>query len=304
VTRAPAFFAFMLIAGAARAGDAVLAETLFREGRAASDSGDLATACAKFAQSYRLDPAPGTLLNLGDCEERRGKLATAWEYFNRLYDTLAAGDDRRTLARSRADAVAARLPRVRIVVPKGAPAGTTVLRDGAPLDTAAIGTLIPIDPGAHVLTLRAPDHRDSQTKVEFAEGAAREVALTVGAADVRVASGHDEHGLGGRRVAGLVLAGVGVLAIGGGFVTGGLAIGTQSDAQKHCAGSVCVDQQGVDLHETAKTEALVADILFGAGALVVVTGLIVFASGSSSSSSSARASVGLGPGSVMLRGVF
>ncbi|NOU28880.1 MAG: hypothetical protein HOO96_13330, partial [Polyangiaceae bacterium] len=62
--------ALVLIAAPAFRDDA---ETLFREGRKALEAGDYAVACAKFAESQRIEPAPGTLLNLAGCEERSGK---------------------------------------------------------------------------------------------------------------------------------------------------------------------------------------------------------------------------------------
>ncbi|MFO0567610.1 MAG: hypothetical protein U0263_18270 [Polyangiaceae bacterium] len=52
--------------------DATAAEALFNAGRDAVKAGDYPTACAKFRESNRLDPAPGTVLNLADCEEHLG----------------------------------------------------------------------------------------------------------------------------------------------------------------------------------------------------------------------------------------
>ena len=291
------------LAAPARADDPVLAEALFREGRAAIDAGDLATACSKFEQSYRLDPAPGTLLNLGDCEERRGRLATAWERFNRMHDTLAPNDDRRALARSRADAVASRLPKVKVVLAKDTPNDARVVRDGAPLDPAALGTLVPIDPGAHVLVVHVDGRRDEKVQLEMAEGEKREVTLHAGPLlppPPVVVPPPEHHGLGGRRVVGLVVAGVGVLALGGGGVVGALALGTQSQSQKTCSNGVCTDQQGIDLHERAKTQALVADVLFAAGVAFGAVGAVLWFTGKPS----AKTSVGFAPNGVFLRGVF
>ena len=74
--------------------DAAAADALFQKGREAADKGDFATAAAKFAESQRLDPAPGTLLNLADCEEHLGQTASAWEHYKRAAETMNAGDDR------------------------------------------------------------------------------------------------------------------------------------------------------------------------------------------------------------------
>src|SRR5262245_24720347 len=88
----------LLAARPARAQNESLAEALFRDARAAMKAARYEEACPKFAESYRLDPSTGTLLNLALCEEELGHVATAWTKYNRLLDTAAAGDERRAVA--------------------------------------------------------------------------------------------------------------------------------------------------------------------------------------------------------------
>src|SRR5688572_10857098 len=57
------------------------AEALFREGRRLLGAGQVDAACEKLAQSQKLDPSGGTLMNLADCHERQGKTASAWSGF-------------------------------------------------------------------------------------------------------------------------------------------------------------------------------------------------------------------------------
>src|ERR1700722_8909097 len=57
------------------------AEVLFFEGKQLMLAGKYAAACAKLAASERLDPAAGTLMNLADCYEKNGQLASAWVTF-------------------------------------------------------------------------------------------------------------------------------------------------------------------------------------------------------------------------------
>ena len=57
------------------------AEKLFRDGKQFMQEGKLAEACEAFRKSQELESRSGTLLNLGDCEEKRGRIATAWELF-------------------------------------------------------------------------------------------------------------------------------------------------------------------------------------------------------------------------------
>ena len=59
--------------------DPAAAEVLFQEGRDAVQRGNWPLACSKFRESERLDPGVGTLMNLADCEEKIGRLASAWE---------------------------------------------------------------------------------------------------------------------------------------------------------------------------------------------------------------------------------
>ena len=53
------------------------AEALLQEGRKAMDEKDYDKACQLLRESNRLDPTPATKYNLANCEEKRGRLATA-----------------------------------------------------------------------------------------------------------------------------------------------------------------------------------------------------------------------------------
>src|SRR5688572_24485086 len=90
------------------------AELLFGEGRKLMDKGRYDEACAKFEERKRLDRAPGTTWNRDNCEERRGRVASAWERYRAAVKLLAVGDKRRTFALEKIDALEAGVPRLRI----------------------------------------------------------------------------------------------------------------------------------------------------------------------------------------------
>lgn len=144
--------ALILCTHALRAADAPTAEALFRAGREASDRGNYKIACDRFRESYRLDPAAGTLLNIASCLESLGELANAWETYRHVAESLAPDDDRLELVQSRAAALDERLPRVTLHI--GAAKLHTVYRDGELLTPATFDVPLPLDPGEHRFVVR------------------------------------------------------------------------------------------------------------------------------------------------------
>jgi hypothetical protein len=85
------------------------AGALFDEGRRLLTAGRFDEACTRFAESEKLDPSSGTLLNLADCHERRGQLASALQAC-RESERLATTPDGRAFAAHRAEELEPRVP--------------------------------------------------------------------------------------------------------------------------------------------------------------------------------------------------
>src|SRR5260370_13844519 len=128
--------------------DPAAAEALFREGRAAAQKGNWDVACPKLRESERLDPAAGTLLNLADCEEHRGRVATAWQLFRQVVESLPESDERVPLAKRRAADLEKRLPHLTIRLAGVAPIGVNVVRNDVELSGAILRTHLPLRPVA------------------------------------------------------------------------------------------------------------------------------------------------------------
>src|SRR5437868_13300873 len=99
--------------------EAALAEVLYQKGRELMAQGKFAEACPKFAESYRLDAATGTLLNLASCHESEHKLATAWLEYSEAVN-LARHDrreDRIRSAQEHLSSIEPKLSRLTVVVP-------------------------------------------------------------------------------------------------------------------------------------------------------------------------------------------
>jgi len=151
--------------------DEAAARVLFSEGRKLVDSGRYAEGCTKFEESLKLDPGVGTSFNLADCQERVGRTASAWARFLDVATAtkLEGQQERERVARARAAALEPRLSRLTIDV--GAHVdGLVVERDSLPVDTAAWGVPVPIDPGEHSVTAKAPGAKDWSQTISIPEG--------------------------------------------------------------------------------------------------------------------------------------
>ena len=151
-----------------------LAEALYQQGRLLIAEGKYDEACPKFAESYRLEPATGTLLNLAACHEAQGKIATAWIQFS---DAFVASrrdrrDDRMKFAQEHMAALEPKLSRLTLVVPPEADEPSLELfLDGALVGSAARGVPTPIDPGRHVVAAKAPGKKEWILAIQIGEAA-------------------------------------------------------------------------------------------------------------------------------------
>ncbi len=261
-----------------------IAQSLFEEGRALLDAGRYADACPKLAESQRLDPGGGTLLNLALCYEKLGRTATAWAEFNEAL-SLAIADrrgEREAFARTHIAALSARLPRVR--VSSAGPAPDLVIRiDGEPMPAAALDTATPVDPGPHTLQASSAGHLPWTTTLTAKEGETTSVSvppLPLGpAASTSPESkppaqaappGHVElH----RSAAFWAVGGVAVAGAVTSIVTGLVALSAHQSADSKCdvARSFCADPTGIDDASRATTYAWVSTAALG---VAVVAGVV------------------------------
>jgi hypothetical protein len=123
------------------------ADALFQEGRAALARGDFEAAASKFAESQRLDPAAGTLLNLATAETKIGKLSSAWSHARAALEALPDGDERIPIAKALFDDLDRRVPRLTIK-PRSP---STIRLDAVTISPAMLGVALPLDPGLHVV---------------------------------------------------------------------------------------------------------------------------------------------------------
>ncbi|MBW2529234.1 MAG: tetratricopeptide repeat protein [Deltaproteobacteria bacterium] len=297
--------------GPDKKGDPAIAEVLFQRGRTFMDQGSLAEACKAFAESQRLDPQLGTLLNLATCHEQQGKTATAWVEFVRA-EALARRADaakRRRYAAEHAAALERRLTRLLLVVPQGSTTPTVEL-DGTQLGAAAWSTPVPLDPGAHTLTVVVAGQESWRTEVLAPEGPATvRVAIPREALEPQrqQAPGDDvdgaapDAGLAPAVVGGIVVLGVGVVAVAVGSGFGVHTLSLKSESEEHCDGTLC-DAKGVDLVDRAFDASTVSTASLVAGGALVALGASLIALGASEAESTADLALTPSFGGLQLTG--
>jgi hypothetical protein len=150
-----ALFAPLVSSVAVAQPNGAAAEALFRAGRVAALNDDPQTACSKFRESYRLDAALGTLLNIAFCEESLGELSNAWQHLQDVVHGLPAGDERVALAQQHLRELDVRLPRLVVSRAATAPTDTRVLLEEVELGAASFDVELPLDPGEHTVRARA-----------------------------------------------------------------------------------------------------------------------------------------------------
>lgn len=152
------------------------AQTFFLDGMKLMGKKRYAEACESFARSQELDPGMGTQYRLAECYEKLGRLASAYQHFTAVADAAKAARklDREAVARRRAAALEPRVSKLTISIPPAvaALAGLEVRRDGVPVDRELWGTPIPVDPGDHIVTVKAPGKKPFEGKV-WAEGTSK-----------------------------------------------------------------------------------------------------------------------------------
>jgi hypothetical protein len=283
-----AFVALLTCASAL--GDEGDAKVQFEYGLTEMMAGRYIYGCTALEGSFRLDPRPGTLFTLAECQRRWGHTASALasydEYlavYSRMSPELSAQQgDRIRIATEAHWALDATVPRMAVRVPDGTPTEAIVERDDVVLSGPMLGAAMPVDPGEHVIRLKLPDGRTSERKESIREGETRSVVVDLPASRPqvpRLASDPDARkadplslSATSPRTWTSVALGVGAAGFAMAGIATGVALAQRSTANADCdASGACTSQAGVDAGNDARTFANVATaaLVLGAAGLVV-----------------------------------
>jgi hypothetical protein len=281
--------------------DVQRAVRLFQEGERLFEAKQTREACDAFAESQRLDPTLGTLLNLAYCHEAIGKVATAWNEYNEAAAWAAqrGRKDRERFALDHASELAPRISRVQLEIPRGVVI-TSIEVDGQAIPRAKWRLPVFVDPGEHTLRVLATGKKQNDSTFRIDPGP--------GLATVFVPRMEDEPParpppappepeappINVRRTLGFAVGAVGIVGLGVGTFFGVRTLQKRDESELHCVGSLC-DAQGVELLDDSHSMSTISTVGFAVGIVGIVTGTILVLTAPSSPAPPKRASSGIVP---------
>jgi len=193
--------------------------------------------------------------------------------------------------------------------------GVRVTMDREQLAERLEGTAISIDPGEHTFLFEVPGQpsttkrflireaeKDRRERINLGGAAQRDRAATTTkehGEDRASWSPSDSHGLGTQRILGLVSGGVGVVGLALGTVFGLKSISQHIDANEICPARQCADPRGVSASQDAIRAGNISTVAFVAGAALLGVGGALWLTASAPTTQ-----IGLGPGTVQVRGTW
>lgn len=297
----------LAVTGAVRAAHAQksgdIGEKMFYEGLLKMKAGKFDEACPLLDEAFRSDNRPASLFYFAECELGAGRTSSALGLY-KDYVALAAGLKGliRTREKSREeDAKAAvkrldeEVPQLALRLPKDAPKGTVVTRDGVQVQEDQLGVSVQMDPGMHTILVETSTGDKKETKLKLEKSDRKNVELTLpkaadededGAAVKKKKKKKKPKGDGdedeepkkevkidqGSKILPYTAFGVGGVGLIVGGVTGLLASGKKAAIDKECKGTKC-SQAGLDAANGAKSLATISNIGFAVGVVGVGVGV-------------------------------
>ncbi len=272
------------LAGTAAAdGKQKRADELFEQGRKLlnAEPSDPAGACEKFNEAIKIDPdAPGTMLNLGLCNEKLQKYRTALYWFRKAQARAAEAKpplpSYEAAAKEHTYELAGKVATIKIAFAEPPPADVRVKLDGEDIKADELAKT-EVDPGSHTLVAGAPGKKifTQDFTVEGRGGQTLTISFVEGDNTIVI-----DRGAGRRKAAVLLAVGGGVLWA----TSGGVSLWAKGKYDNYATdGMPDPVKCGCD-EDTATTKAnhyqtiarWVATPIFAAGALAIAGGIALY----------------------------
>lgn len=279
----------------------------FDYGLAEMQAGRYGAGCPALAESYRLDPRPGVLFTLAECENQWGKLASAlthYEAYLDIFDRMTPGQKSRQRGRDKIavtqrDALRRDVPRLAVAAAASAPPGSTLFRDGVALSEPSGGELTPVDPGDHQLLLKTPSGTTKEVTVTLERGDVRRIEIPApepeppppvvppppapapappasAPTSATSAASVDEGTTSGRRAVLYSALAVGIVGVAVGGISGAIVLTKKSTIDAHCVNAVCDSPDSASTANSAKTFGTMSTIGFAVGGAGLATAFVLW----------------------------
>ena len=265
------------------------AQTQFDYGLVEMQAGRYASGCPALAESYRIDPHPGVLFTLAECENKWGRTASAFTHYEAYLDLFAhmseeqkmhqRGRDR--VAAAQRDALRPLLPQLAISLPASAPVGTTVTRDGDTVGAPSLGVALPVDPGEHVIVAKTPDGVRHETRVTLERGQRRNVVVDLSAPPpppptATPTTTTTPTTTSNLRTWAWIAGGIGLAGIAVGSIAGAVVMGDASTIHSQCQPDLSCSPSGLNAASQSRVFGVISDVGFAVGGAGLVTSLVLF----------------------------
>lgn len=281
-------------------GDLAAARKLFDEGIKREEAGDWPTALAKFREVAAIRLNHIVRFHIALCLEKTGKLVDALSEFSlaKVQAEKEGGTDAElTIANAtkHIDVLRARVPSVRVERPTVV---AVVTIDGAPalFDSATL-----LDPGAHVIEVRAETYKPFMKRVLLVDGVRESMVIAPVLEPIAIAKPPPPVVVDAppNRTATYVLSGIGIASVAAAGVFYGLRAATLSELDGTCVDRADCDPSKRALDDRGRRYTLAGNVLLGVGVACVATAVVLIVL-----EPRRKTTVAVGAGTITLSAVF
>jgi len=202
-------------------------------------AGNYSTALEQFRDVGQVRMTPQVRFHIASCEEKLGRLVTALGGYQLAYaDADSVGEDFKAEVNTAVSRLQASIPK--LVIQRGAGAEAAEIQlDGVALGASSVGVPVPLDPGPHAISAKAPGALPFSQTVTILENEQKTVDITLSpepqearpAVDTSTSTPVDK---GNPRLVPYVIGGVGIASLIGSGVLFALRQSTLHDLEAQC----------------------------------------------------------------------
>jgi PEGA domain-containing protein len=264
---------------------------------AAQDAAELKQARAQFQQATELEQArnwtaalqafrevgqvrmtPQVRFHIAVCEENLGRwVAALGGYELALADADRVNPDFQSEVEENVKKLRARIPK--LVIERGAGAKAAAIElDGVAVGDSSIGVEVPLDPGPHAVTAKAPNHKPFDTNVTLKEEETSKLEVTLErlpSEAVGPVAPEAPPEKPPSKVVPFVIGGVGIASLIGSGVLFGLRQSTLADLDKACPSRSDCPKNKQSSYDNLKVYNYGAQIALGVGVAAVGTAAVL-----------------------------